>query len=95
MATVYIIFSETLNKFYIGYTTDTVESRLEKHNSLHWENKYTAKGIPWTLFLKIECQSVTHALKIEKHIKQMKSKIYILNLKKYPEMIQKLVDKHH
>jgi putative endonuclease len=30
-------------------------------------------------------------MKIEKHIKNMKSKKYILNLKKYPEMIERLL----
>jgi putative endonuclease len=94
MASVYIIFSESLNKFYIGYTTENVETRIEKHNTKHYENKFTAKGIPWILFLAIACQSVTQALKVEKHIKDMKSKVYIDNLKKYPEMIHKLIEKY-
>ncbi len=38
--------------------------------------------------------SKAQALAIEKHIKAMKSKIYIHNLKKYPEMIDKLLLKY-
>jgi putative endonuclease len=93
MASVYIIFSDSLRKFYIGYTTDTIEIRLEKHNNKFYQNKYTANGIPWVLFLEIKCVSTKHAIKVEKSIKSMKSKIYIQNLKKYPEMVIKLKEK--
>ena len=31
---------------------------------------------------------------VEEHIKSMKSKKYIQNLKKYPEMVEKLKDKY-
>jgi putative endonuclease len=36
-----------------------------------------------------------HALRIEKHIKRMKSKTFIQNLKKYPELLEKTVAKTH
>jgi len=42
----------------------------------------------------MECENKTQALAIEKHIKSMKSKIYIENLKKYPEMVTKLLIKY-
>jgi putative endonuclease len=93
MATVYIIFSESIKKFYIGYTVDTVQIRLEKHNSAYYDNKYTSIGIPWIQFLEIQCKSVSQAIKVEKHIKEMKSKVYIQNLKKYPELVQKLIER--
>jgi putative endonuclease len=94
MASVYIIFSDSIGKFYIGYTTETVQIRLEKHNSKHYNNKYTASGIPWSIFIEIQCQSVSQAIKIEKHIKDMKSKAYIHNLKKYPELAIKLRERY-
>ena len=47
---------------------------------------YTSKGIPWVLFLVLECTSREQARKVELHIKRMKSKQYIRNLKKYSEM---------
>jgi putative endonuclease len=31
---------------------------------------------------------------IEQHIKKMKSKVYIQNLKRYPEILQKLINKY-
>jgi putative endonuclease len=94
MAYVYILFSEQLDKFYIGFTTLTVEDRLQKHVSLYYENKFTAKADDWTIFLEIECKNQTVARKIEAHIKAMKSKKYIQNLKKYPEIRFKLLEKY-
>ncbi|HRP39585.1 MAG: GIY-YIG nuclease family protein [Chitinophagales bacterium] len=66
MASVYILYSESSNKFYVGYTTETVAKRLEKHNSGFYEHKYTARGKPWTAYFEIECESVKQAVGIEK-----------------------------
>jgi putative endonuclease len=46
------------------------------------------------LFLKIDCDSKKQGLAIERHIKSMKSKIYIENLIKHPEIITKLLEKY-
>jgi putative endonuclease len=56
-------------------------------------HKFTAKADDWKLYLKIECKNKHQGLSIEKHIKSMKSKSYIQNLLKYPEMIVKLLAK--
>jgi len=55
--------------------------------------KYTSKADDWELFLTIDCKIKQQATNIESHIKKMKSKVYIQNLKKYPEMIEKLIQK--
>jgi putative endonuclease len=89
---VYIIYSTKLSRFYTGSTSKNPEVRLEMHNSVYYENKFTERGIPWTLFLTIECSSRKQAERIEHHIKKMKSKVFMHNLKKYPEMVQKLLD---
>ena len=86
---VYIIFSEYLNRFYIG-TTDDFAIRLTEHNTLKHENSFTSRGIPWNEFLVIDNLESDQAYEIEKHIKQMKSKKYIADLKQYPEMVNKL-----
>ena len=90
---VYILFSESLNKFYIG-TTDDVTRRVEEHNNIKYCNKFTSRGVPWSLFFEITCQSSSQAYKIEKHIKAMHSKVHIQNLVKYPEMTINLLDKY-
>ncbi|HEX4956938.1 MAG TPA: GIY-YIG nuclease family protein, partial [Lacibacter sp.] len=90
---VYIIWSQKLKRFYIG-TTDHVIKRLEQHNTVVYDDSFTSKGIPWTLFLVINCSSSKQAYAVEKHIKQMKSSVYIRNLNQYPEMIEKLLVKY-
>jgi len=86
---VYILHSEKLNRYYIGYTTN-FDLRLEFHKNAP-SNKFTANASDWILFLNFNCSSKTQALSIEKHIKNMKSTIYIKNLMKYPEIIDKLL----
>jgi putative endonuclease len=43
------------------------------------------------LFLRIDVSDFSHALRLERKIKSMKSSIYIQNLKKYPELVQKII----
>jgi putative endonuclease len=76
---VYIIFSDKLNRFYIG-TTDDVERRLVEHNSGLYANSFTVKGIPWRLSLSYCCESSELAYKLERFIKRMKSKKFIERL---------------
>ena len=89
---VYILYSEKVDKFYIGESHD-VDVRLDRHNTGYYSNKWAAKGKPWVLYLSLSCVNRSHALKVEKHIKSMKSKIYIQNLKKYDEMRTKLINR--
>ena len=93
MFIVYILFSEKLSKFYIGMTSN-FEVRLDFHLNDIQQRKFTYNADDWNLFYKIKCDSKTSAMKIEKHIKAMKSKIYIENLIKYPEITQKLLEKY-
>ena len=94
MASAYILYSISKDRFYIGFTTETVAVRLERHNNDYYEDKSTADGKPWTIFLEIPCDSIQQARNIEAHIKAMKSRKYLENLKRYPEMIDKLKKKY-
>ena len=91
MYLVYILYSERLKKFYTGFTID-LKQRLEFHQNAA-STKFTHNANDWTLYLTIECKSKEQGLAIEKHIKAMKSSIYIRNLKLYPEMFEKLRDR--
>jgi putative endonuclease len=93
MDLVYIIHSATLNRFYIGYTSN-FDLRLDFHLNSNEARKFTSKAKDWEIYFKIECETKTQALAIEKHIKQMKSKIYIENLIRYPEISIKLLEKY-
>lgn len=89
MFSVYIIFSPKLNRFYTG-TTDNVERRLNEHNNKLRTDAFSSRGIPWEIFFTIDDLESKHAYAIEAHIKRMKSTTFIRNLKKYPELVQKL-----
>jgi putative endonuclease len=92
MICVYIIYSEKLDRFYTGFTTN-FDVRLDFHLNSKEKRKFTYNADDWVLYLKIECESKNQALEIEKHIKSMKSKVYIKNLLLYPEIISKLKEK--
>ena len=75
---VYILFSSSLNKYYIGFTADTLEERLRKHNSNH--KGFTGGKGDWTIkYAETYSEKIT-ALKREKEIKAKKSRKYIETL---------------
>ena len=90
----YILYSRLLDKYYIGETED-IEKRLILHNTGFFKPSFTSKTSDWVLYLKIECNNRKIARYIERHIKSMKSRKYIENLKKYPEMIMKIQKEFH
>ena len=76
---IYILYSASSGKYYIGSTND-VGRRLIEHNELS-ENSYTSKYRPWELKASFNVgDSRTVALKIERHIKNQKSRSYIENI---------------
>jgi len=88
----YILHSSSLNRFYIGATQDSIENRIEKHNlHSHGNHRFTAATNDWELYLLISVSDYSHAIRIERKIKSMKSSSYIRNLEKYPEMLEKLI----
>ena len=90
MASVYILYSSTLNKYYTGSCKDH-SKRLEEHLSELFPKAYTAKAKDWCLFFVIDNLEYLQARKIEAHIKRMKSRKFIENLKKYPEIQERLI----
>ena len=78
MSYFYILFSETLDKFYIGHTTEQLEERLRKHLSNH--SSYTSKTKDWMIVYFEEYQSKSLAYRRELEVKKWKSKIRINKL---------------
>ena len=70
----YILFSESINKYYIGYTND-INRRLSEHNRV--KGKFTDKGIPWKLVYSEHFSTKAEAQTREKQIKSKKSRKYI------------------
>ena len=91
----YVLFSEMLNRFYVGSTSIDPHDRLSRHLEQYYGNrKFTASTKDWIIFLEIECDTKNQALSIESHIKRMKSRKYILNLRSYPEILLRLKEKY-
>jgi putative endonuclease len=64
---VYILFSETLQKYYVGQTGD-IEKRVLDHNA--GKANFTSKGIPWRLIHFFECLDRSEAIRLETSIKK-------------------------
>ena len=90
MASVYILTSRKLGKYYIGSCID-LEQRLLDHKNKSYKDSFTSLADDWELYYEISNLEGEIARKIEQHIKSMKSKKYIENLKKYPEMTMKIL----
>lgn len=93
MAVVYILFSPEINKYYVGSCFD-LDKRLSDHKNKIHPNAYTKITDDWELYHFIDDLDRATARGIEMHIKSMKSRKYIQDLKKYPEMTIKLIDKY-
>jgi putative endonuclease len=72
--TVYIIYSSSLNQFYIGHT-ENLQDRLFRHNNSG--SKATKKANDWTLKYTEEYSSRSEAYRREMEIKGKKSRKYI------------------
>ncbi len=88
----YILWSEKLKKFYTGICQENLEDRISKHNNGFYEGaNFTKLANDWRLFLRIDVSNIAHARRVEIKIKSMKSSKYIRNLKKYPELLHKII----
>jgi len=70
---VYVLFSPSIQKFYVGQTED-LQKRLERHNKGLVSS--TKKGVPWELVKAIECQTQSESMLLESKIKKRGIKRY-------------------
>ena len=77
MFTLYILYSKSIDKYYVGYTNDIVR-RLSEHNRI--KHKYTDAGIPWELVYSESFETKKLAMQREKFIKAQKSKKFIIDI---------------
>ena len=70
----YIIYSQKLDRYYVGHTAD-VALRLEQHN--HGLSKFTSKATDWVLMYRETFGTRTQAHKRELEVKSKKSRKYI------------------
>jgi putative endonuclease len=77
----YILYSSSADKFYVGYTNNYLR-RFDEHNHSNHPT-FTSKYRPWILAAVYQCgKTESEAVKIEKFIKKQKSR----------KLIEKLID---
>ena len=74
----YILYSSTLDRYYVGHTCETLPERIRKHNSIH--KGYTGKATDWELVYKEQYSTQGQAYKREREIKSHKSRKIIEKL---------------
>ena len=74
----YILYSQQIDRYYVGYTGDSLEERLRKHNTNH--KGYTGRTNDWVVVYKKKYRSKSEAYELERHIKRQKSRTYIESL---------------
>jgi putative endonuclease len=78
MCFTYILYSTTLDKYYVGFTCDDLEERLRKHNSHH--KGFTGKTNDWKLVYFESFKTKEEAYARERQIKGWKSRQMIASL---------------
>ena len=78
MYTVYVLYSESYQKIYIGYTS-SMEQRLRSHNELSTKG-YTFRFRPWKLVYSEVFETKSEALQREKSLKSAKGRAFIWEL---------------
>lgn len=68
MYSVYILYSEKLDSYYKGYTSN-MDERFHRHNQGY--EKFTSKGVPWKLILVIKKPTRSEAMLLERKLKNL------------------------
>ncbi|MBX3240494.1 MAG: GIY-YIG nuclease family protein [Chitinophagaceae bacterium] len=78
---IYILYSESADLYYVGYSDDPHRRLVEHNNKAIYS--FTAKHRPWIIKAIFSCgDSEGEAIKLERFIKKQKSRV----------MIEKLID---
>ena len=74
---VYILFSESLDRYYIGFT-ENLTGRLDRH--LQSKKGFTSKAKDWELLYSEDFKLKSEAIERERQIKKWKSRKMIESL---------------
>ena len=72
MAHFYILYSGSLDRYYVGYTAGAVEGRLHEHLSNH--KGFTSKAKDWEVVYAESFESKKEAYARERQVKKWKSR---------------------
>lgn len=88
----YILFSKSKDKYYVGETHDITE-RLQRHNNHSYPNSFTKIANDWEVILTFECVNKTDTLYLEGFIKRMKSSVFIEKIIQNPKILTAILSK--
>ncbi len=88
----YIIYSKSLNKYYVGESHD-VKKRLEQHKNHHYKSNFSRRASDWELLLQKQLENREQALYLEKFIKRMKSKKFTEKVINDPKILDNILNK--
>ena len=79
---VYILQSQSNGRFYCGYSEDP-KRRLRQHNDPDYKLSRTTKVIqgPWAIIHKIQCETRSQAMGLEKKVKKRGIKRFLETVK--------------
>jgi len=69
---IYILYSSTRDRYYVGHTGDSLQERLRKHNSDH--KGYSGKVGDWQIVYTESYSTKSAAYQREREIKSWKSR---------------------
>jgi putative endonuclease len=88
----YILYSNSSEKFYIGQTTN-LEERISKHKNHFYLNSFTKIANDWEVVLTFICSNKEEAIYLESFIKRMKSKIFNNKIIADPSILKDILSK--
>ncbi|WP_165828906.1 GIY-YIG nuclease family protein [Flavobacterium sp. HTF] len=88
----YILYSNSSQKFYIGETKD-IEERILKHQNHFYSNSFTKIADDWEIVLTFACNNKDEAVYLEKFIKRMKSRTFNNKIIENPSILQDILSK--
>jgi putative endonuclease len=74
----YILNSKSLKKYYTGYTSQSVQDRLNYHLGNH--TGFTAKAKDWAIIFEKQFEEKSTAMALEKKIKKRGAKRFLGDL---------------
>ncbi|MGB7786389.1 MAG: GIY-YIG nuclease family protein [Salinimicrobium sp.] len=86
----YILYSKTANRYYVGETAD-LENRFQNHIDHKYKQGFTKAAEDWKVVLELKLDSKADALFLESFIKRMKSKIFTEKIIQNPSILQDIL----
>lgn len=88
----YILYSKSSQKFYIG-ETHNIDERILKHQNHSYSNSFTKIANDWEIALTFICSNKEEALYLENFIKRMKSKVFNNKIIVEPSILKEILSK--